>query len=118
MLAAPDRSDSVNRSLNGADMRPATRYSPCYPILRKFYEVESTMAPSVKAFFDEPTNTATFVVRDPASKSCAIIDSVLDLDYAAGRISTKPARSKNSKPGISGAASRLIVSCAPEPRFW
>ena len=46
------------------------------------------MNPQVTAFFDEPTNTATYLVRDPQSKACAIVDSVLDLDYAAGRIST------------------------------
>lgn len=49
------------------------------------------MSPDVTAFFDEPTNTATYIVRDPESKAAAIIDSVLDFDYAAGRISTKAA---------------------------
>ena len=49
------------------------------------------MTPTVVAFFDEPTNTASYVVRDPASRACAIIDSVLDLDYAAGRTGTKAA---------------------------
>ena len=47
----------------------------------------ATLKPEVTAFFDEPTNTVTYVVKDPKSKSCAIIDSVLDIDYAAGRIS-------------------------------
>ena len=49
------------------------------------------MNPHVTAFFDEPTNTATYVVRDPETASCAIIDSVLDLDYAAGRTKTTAA---------------------------
>ncbi|KGK43396.1 beta-lactamase [Nitrincola sp. A-D6] len=43
------------------------------------------MTPKVKAFFDEPTNTFSYVVQDPTSKACAIIDSVLDFDYASGR---------------------------------
>ena len=47
--------------------------------------------PEVTAFFDEPTNTISYIVRDPASDACAIVDSVLDLDYAAGRISTASA---------------------------
>jgi glyoxylase-like metal-dependent hydrolase (beta-lactamase superfamily II) len=42
--------------------------------------------PEVTAFFDEATNTVSYVVRDPASASCAIIDPVLDIDYAAGRL--------------------------------
>jgi len=49
------------------------------------------MNPDVTAFFDEPTNTVSYVVKDPASKACAIIDSVLDYDAAAGRTSTASA---------------------------
>jgi glyoxylase-like metal-dependent hydrolase (beta-lactamase superfamily II) len=51
------------------------------------FQVELTLRPEVTAFFDEPTNTVTYVVKDPSSQACAIIDSVLDIDYAAGRIS-------------------------------
>jgi glyoxylase-like metal-dependent hydrolase (beta-lactamase superfamily II) len=47
--------------------------------------------PDVKAFFDEETFTASFVVKDPNSNACAIIDSVMDIDYAAGRITTASA---------------------------
>ena len=47
--------------------------------------------PEVTPFFDEATNTITFVVKDPDSTACAIIDSVLDLDYAAGRTRTESA---------------------------
>ena len=47
--------------------------------------------PEVTPFFDEATNTITFVVKDPDSNACAIIDSVLDLDYAAGRTGTASA---------------------------
>ncbi len=50
-----------------------------------------TMKPDVKAFFDEATNTVSYVVRDPDSRACAVIDSVLDFDYSAGRTSTKSA---------------------------
>ena len=49
------------------------------------------MSPLVKAFFDEATNTVSYVVQDPAGRSCAIIDSVLDYDAAAGRTSTASA---------------------------
>ena len=47
--------------------------------------------PKVKAFFDEPTNTASYVVWDPATKAAAVIDSVLDFDVAAGRTSFRAA---------------------------
>jgi glyoxylase-like metal-dependent hydrolase (beta-lactamase superfamily II) len=49
------------------------------------------MTPAVKAFFDEATNTVSYVVRDPEGTACAIIDSVLDFDHAAGRTSTASA---------------------------
>jgi glyoxylase-like metal-dependent hydrolase (beta-lactamase superfamily II) len=45
----------------------------------------------VRAFFDEATNTVSYVVKDPASASCAVIDSVLDFDYASGRTDTRSA---------------------------
>ncbi len=43
------------------------------------------MQPIVKTFFDEPTFTFSHVVSDPETKACAIIDSVLDFDYASGK---------------------------------
>jgi glyoxylase-like metal-dependent hydrolase (beta-lactamase superfamily II) len=42
-------------------------------------------------FFDGQTNTVSYVVKDPASSACAVIDSVMDFDYAAGRISYESA---------------------------
>jgi glyoxylase-like metal-dependent hydrolase (beta-lactamase superfamily II) len=47
-----------------------------------------TVKPEVTGFFDKQTNTISYVVKDPASKACAVIDSVMDIDYAAGRISS------------------------------
>ena len=47
--------------------------------------------PVVKHFFDEPTNTFSYVVTDPDSNACAIVDSVLDFDYAAGRTDVRSA---------------------------
>jgi glyoxylase-like metal-dependent hydrolase (beta-lactamase superfamily II) len=44
--------------------------------------------PIVKDFFHEDTNTFSYVVRDPATKACAIIDSVLDYDPASASTST------------------------------
>ena len=41
----------------------------------------------IKSFFDEPTNTVSYVVHDPESRCAAIIDSVLDYDPASGRTS-------------------------------
>jgi len=49
------------------------------------------MTPLVKTFFDEPTFTFSYVVSDPETKRCAIVDSVLDFDYAAGKTDTASA---------------------------
>ena len=49
------------------------------------------MHPAVHAFFDDATNTITYLVRDPQSRACAVIDSVLDFDYASGRTDTHSA---------------------------
>ena len=49
------------------------------------------MQPEVHGFFDEATNTITYVLRDPAGQACAVIDSVLDFDYASGRTDTRSA---------------------------
>ena len=45
-------------------------------------------APDVKGFFDPDTFTVSYVVSDPATRQCAIIDPVLDYDPAAGGTST------------------------------
>ena len=44
------------------------------------------LSPEVVPFFDEQTNTISYIVRDPGSDACAVVDSVMDIDYAAGRI--------------------------------
>lgn len=55
------------------------------------HEVDLRVKPGVTAFFDPSTSTVSYVVKDPSSKSCAVIDSVMDLDYAAGRIAHRSA---------------------------
>ncbi|WP_417257484.1 MBL fold metallo-hydrolase [Celeribacter sp.] len=55
------------------------------------YPVDMSVTPEVKAFFDPATWTISYVVKDPASNACAVVDSVMDIDYAAGRISYESA---------------------------
>ena len=50
------------------------------------HRVDLSVKPEVTAFFDAPTNTISYVVKDPGSNACAVVDSVMDIDYAAGRI--------------------------------
>lgn len=48
--------------------------------------LDMSIEPEVEGFFDPASNTISYIVKDPKSDACAIIDSVLDMDYAAGRI--------------------------------
>ena len=52
---------------------------------------DMTHKPDVKAFFDAQSNTISYVVKDPQSTSCAVIDAVMQFDYAAGRLSYESA---------------------------
>lgn len=72
------------------------RSSTDEPLERAIAQVEGVLrdeipAPRVKAFFDEPTFTASYVVSDPATKRAAIIDSVWNFDQASGRTSFESA---------------------------
>lgn len=49
------------------------------------------MAMTVRHFFDAATSTLSYVVSDSATRRCAIIDPVLDLDYSSGTLSTQSA---------------------------
>ncbi len=51
------------------------------------FSPETSLKPEVFPFFDQPTNTFSYIVKDPSSQSCAIIDSVMNIDYASGTIS-------------------------------
>jgi len=52
---------------------------------------EQVKRPEVMSFFHEPTNTVSHVVWDPTTRSCCVIDSVLDFDAASGRAKTDSA---------------------------
>lgn len=49
------------------------------------------MMPRVEPFFDEATNTVTYVVTDPETRACAVIDPVLDYDARSGHTRTDSA---------------------------
>ena len=48
-------------------------------------------APVIRAFFDEPTNTVSYLVSDPATAKAAVIDPVLDFDVASGEVDVRSA---------------------------
>lgn len=48
-------------------------------------------SPVIKTFFDEPTNTVSYLVVDPATNDAAVVDPVLDFDAASGEVDTRSA---------------------------
>jgi len=48
-------------------------------------ELNMNLKPQVQAFFDENSNTISYVVHDPDTLACVVIDSVMDFDFASGR---------------------------------
>ncbi|HZH57897.1 MAG TPA: MBL fold metallo-hydrolase [Burkholderiaceae bacterium] len=49
-------------------------------------------SPKIHAYFDEPTNTVSYLVVDPTTRAAAVVDPVLDYDPASGEVSTRSAR--------------------------
>jgi len=75
----------------------------------KNYPVDMSVKPEVEAFFDEATNTISYIVKDPTSDACAIIDSVMDIDYAAGRITYDHADVMIARVAEMGAKLEWII---------
>ncbi|ABE37600.1 MBL fold metallo-hydrolase [Rhodopseudomonas palustris] len=51
----------------------------------------SSARPEIRAFFDEPTNTISYLVSDPATRRAAVIDPVLDYDHSDGSVDIRSA---------------------------
>jgi glyoxylase-like metal-dependent hydrolase (beta-lactamase superfamily II) len=51
------------------------------------------VGPDIKAFFDEPTNTVSYLVSDPATRQAMVIDPVLDYDHRSGEADMRSADS-------------------------
>ena len=73
------------------------------------YPLHMTITPQVQAFFDPATNTISYLVKDPASTACAIVDSVMDIDYAAGRITYDHADAMIARIEAQGLALEWII---------
>ncbi len=68
-----------------------------------------THKPQVQGFFDSATNTISYVIADLDSGQCAIIDSVLDFDMAAGRTNTHCADQLIDYLGKEGLSLQWII---------
>lgn len=65
--------------------------------------------PTIRAFFDEPTNTVSYLVADPATKKAVIIDPVLDYDHDAGTVDTRSVEAILKAAGEAGYAVEWVL---------
>lgn len=67
------------------------------------------MNPIIEAFFNEPTNTVSYLVADPASGVAAVIDPVLDYDPANGTVDTSSAEAVLARASTRGWTIELVL---------
>ena len=65
--------------------------------------------PIIHAFFDEPTNTVSYLVADPETKQAAVVDPVLDYDHKSGKASAKSADAILAKAKAEGFTIGLVL---------
>jgi glyoxylase-like metal-dependent hydrolase (beta-lactamase superfamily II) len=65
--------------------------------------------PIIHAFFDEPTNTVSYLVADPETKQAAVVDPVLDYDHKSGKANVKSADAILARAGEEGFTITLVL---------
>jgi glyoxylase-like metal-dependent hydrolase (beta-lactamase superfamily II) len=65
--------------------------------------------PVIHAFFDEPTNTVSYLVADPETGDAAVIDPVLDYDYKSGKANVASADAILAKAKELGHTIKLVL---------
>jgi glyoxylase-like metal-dependent hydrolase (beta-lactamase superfamily II) len=71
--------------------------------------MSADLVPEIRAFFDRPTNTVSYLVADPAAKRAVVIDPVLDYDQATGRASTRSADAIIAAAEAAGLAIEWVL---------
>jgi len=65
--------------------------------------------PEIRAFFDEPTNTVSYLVWDAATKDGAVIDPVLNFDHRSGEATVKSAEAILAEAEKRGVKIGLVL---------
>ena len=65
--------------------------------------------PIIHAFFDEPTNTVSYLVGDPETREAAVVDPVLDYDHKSGKANVASAEAILAKARAEGFTIRLVL---------
>ena len=67
------------------------------------------MKPTIHAFFNEPTNTVSYLIADPASGAAAVVDPVLDYDAEDGTVDTASAEAILARAAELGWTIGLVL---------
>ncbi|MEO8141149.1 MAG: MBL fold metallo-hydrolase, partial [Sphingomicrobium sp.] len=67
------------------------------------------MSPTIHAFFNEPTNTVSYLIADPVSGAAAVVDPVLDYDAEDGTVDTASAEAILAKAAELGWRIELVL---------
>lgn len=70
---------------------------------------ETQNSPDVEFFFDHQSNTFSYIVKDPNSSACAVVDPVLDFDQASGTITYESADKIISAVQAQGLHLELLI---------
>lgn len=70
---------------------------------------ETVLRPIIHAFFDEPTNTASYLVGDPETRQAAVVDPVLDYDHKSGKANAHSAEAILAKADAEGLTITLVL---------
>ena len=68
-----------------------------------------SIVPEVTGFFDPATSSVSYIVADPSTKCCAIVDSVLDYDPSGGRTATTSAETLLTAVAAQGLSVEWIL---------
>jgi glyoxylase-like metal-dependent hydrolase (beta-lactamase superfamily II) len=63
----------------------------------------------IKAFFDEPTNTVSYVVSAPSSRQAVVIDPVLDYDFRSGKADVRSANAILDYLRSAGLTAKFVL---------
>lgn len=75
--------------------------------------IEAAIRPDVHAFFDKRTSSVQYVVSDPGTRHCAVIDPVLDFDEKSGATATWNADQILEHIGANGLTLKWILDTHP-----
>ena len=67
------------------------------------------LKPNIQSFFDEPTNTVSYLVADPATKQAVVIDPVLNYDHKSGEASVASAEAILGRANSDGLTIVMVL---------